>query len=129
MIDYYVEGSKGNNATCKAQGFFIQMGTIAAFINVSLAVFYFCVIKLAWGEMRVNKIRRWLLLCPITVGLAFAFAGIPFYEMVCTHFSCLSISLNFSHLQYYLPLRLCSSFSGVTTVRHGGPTFPSPLRS
>jgi len=80
--EYYIEGSKGNDATCTAQGFFIQMGTTSAFVNVSLALYYYCIIKLSWTETRMKKIRIWLFLCPITVGLVFAFAGIPFYDML-----------------------------------------------
>ena len=80
--EYFIEGSKGSDATCTAQGFFIQMGTIAAFINVSLAVYFYWVIKLSWTETKIRKFRLWLFLSPITVGLIFAFAGIPFYDMV-----------------------------------------------
>ena len=35
-IRHYIYGSNGNDATCTAQGFFIQIGTIACFINSSL---------------------------------------------------------------------------------------------
>jgi len=80
--EYFIEGSKGSDATCTAQGFFIQMGTIAAFINVSLAVYFYWVIKLSWTETKIRKFRLWLFLSPITVGLTFAFAGIPFYDML-----------------------------------------------
>ena len=65
------------------QGFFIQMGTISAFINVSLAFYYYRVIKLGHSETRIKRQRIWLFVCPIIVGLGFAFAGIPFYDMVC----------------------------------------------
>lgn len=73
-------GAKGNEATCTAQGFFIQLGTISAYMNVSLAVYYYLVIKLGYEERRLKKIRWPLFLFPILVGLAFAFAGIPFYD-------------------------------------------------
>lgn len=74
-----IYGARGNDATCTAQGFFIQIGTISAYTNVSLAIYYLLVIKFGWSENRVKK-RRWLLLlCPLVLGLAFAFAGIPYY--------------------------------------------------
>ena len=82
LKEYYIEGAKGNDASCTAQGFFIQMGTISAFINVSLAVYYYCIIDLAWTETRIKRIRHWLFLVPITIGLVFAFVGIPYYGMV-----------------------------------------------
>lgn len=74
-----IYGSRGNDATCTAQGFFIQVGTIAAFLNVSLAVYYLLVIRYKWSENKVKRYRVWFFACPIVVGLAFAFAGIPFY--------------------------------------------------
>lgn len=38
-VQDYIYGSKGNDATCTAQGFFIQIGTTACFINSSLCEF------------------------------------------------------------------------------------------
>jgi len=75
----FIYGSHGNEATCKAQGFFIQVGTISAYLNVSLSVYYFCTINLAWTESKMMKVRPWLFACPIIIGFALAFAGIPFY--------------------------------------------------
>jgi hypothetical protein len=80
--DYYIQGGIGNDNTCTAQGFFIQFGTIAGFTNVSLAFYYYFVIKLGWTETRLKKIRIWFLFCPFLVGTIFAFAGIPFYDSV-----------------------------------------------
>ncbi|KAL7545981.1 hypothetical protein ACHAWF_009330, partial [Thalassiosira exigua] len=77
---YYVQGARGNAATCTAQGFFIQLGTIACFTNVSLAFYYFFIIQRGWSETQLKKIRPWLFLCPVAIGMAFAFAGIPFYD-------------------------------------------------
>ena len=75
-----IYGAKGNDASCTTQGFFIQMGTISAYMNVSLAVYYLLVIKYGWDERRMKKIQWALFLCPILVGFAFAFAGIPYYD-------------------------------------------------
>lgn len=75
----YIEGAQGNDATCTAQGFFIQLSTIAGFINVSLSVYYLMIIKFRWNDDRLKKFRIWFYVCPIVTGLAFAFAGIPFY--------------------------------------------------
>lgn len=77
--DWHISGSKGNDATCKAQGFFIQIGTVASFINVSLAVYHLLVVKYTWPSHKIKKVRVWLFVCPIAAGLAMAFAGIPFY--------------------------------------------------
>jgi hypothetical protein len=80
----YIYGSNGNDSTCKAQGFFIQMGTIACLLGVSLAFYYNFVIKHGWRMtwMDRNHINYYLLLPPIAIGLAFACAGILFYDNV-----------------------------------------------
>jgi hypothetical protein len=80
----YIYGSNGNNATCKAQGFFIQMGTIACLLGVSLALYYNLAIKQGWNMARMNRNRviYYLLVPPIVIGLAFACAGILFYDNV-----------------------------------------------
>lgn len=75
-----IYGANGNEASCTAQAFFIQLGTISAYMNISLAVYYYLVIKCGYEERSLMKIRWALFLCPIAVGLAFAFAGIPFYD-------------------------------------------------
>ena len=73
-----IYGAHGNEATCVAQGFFIQLGTISAFLNVALAIYYLLVIKYGWTETQLLKRRVYLFLPPIVVGLVFAFAGIPY---------------------------------------------------
>jgi len=78
----YVYGSKGNGGTCKLQGFFIQMGMIAAYLNAALSVHYILMLKYGWSEERISKLRPLLLGIPLSIGLVFAFAGIPFYDNV-----------------------------------------------
>ena len=73
--DYYFEGAKGTEATCTAQGYFIQLGTIACYTNVSLAFYYYLILKNGWSDSRLKKVRHWFFICPVIVGLAFAFAG------------------------------------------------------
>ncbi|KAL7474041.1 hypothetical protein ACHAW6_000039, partial [Cyclotella cf. meneghiniana] len=48
-------GAKGNTKSCTAQGFFIQIGTIACFLNVSLALYYLLTIKYGWTEERLKR--------------------------------------------------------------------------
>lgn len=73
--EYYYEGAYGNDATCTAQGFFIQVGTVAGYVNVSLAFYYFLAITKEMNEARLKTHRLWFFICPVVVGLAFAFAG------------------------------------------------------
>ena len=78
--EYYYEGAYGNDATCTAQGFFIQVGTVAAYTNVSLAFYYFLAIRKGFNEAQLQSYRLRFLLCPIILGLAFAFAGKVFFS-------------------------------------------------
>jgi hypothetical protein len=77
-------GAKGNERTCIAQAFFIQIGTNACFLNVSLAVYYLLTIKFGWTDERLKRKRvaYFLFLPPIAVGLVYAFVGIPYYDNV-----------------------------------------------
>ncbi|KAL3779349.1 hypothetical protein HJC23_007479 [Cyclotella cryptica] len=78
-VEDYIYGSKGNDATCIAQGFFIQLGTTACFINSSLSVYYYMTIIHGCSEDALKKKRFAFFVPPILVGLSFAFAGIPWY--------------------------------------------------
>jgi len=78
----YIYGAEGNEASCTVQGFFIQVGTIALYFNVSIAIYYFLIIQCSWREHRLRKSRVYymLFIVPIVLGSIFAFAGIPFYD-------------------------------------------------
>ena len=80
--DDHMYQSFGNNASCTVQGFLIQLGTTSAYVNVSLSIVYSLMIKYAWNKERLNAIKLWLFICPITIGIGFAFAGIRFYRNV-----------------------------------------------
>lgn len=73
-------GAKGNDATCTAQGFFIQLGMTASFYNLSLALYYLLVIFFSWKEHQIKNIRVWIYGIPLLVGVVLAFSGIPYYE-------------------------------------------------
>ncbi|KAL7477448.1 hypothetical protein ACHAW6_003255 [Cyclotella cf. meneghiniana] len=77
-------GARGNKQSCTAQGFFIQIGTIACFLNVSLALYYLLTIKYGWseGKLKRNHAAYFLFIPPIAIGLVYAFVGIPYYDNV-----------------------------------------------
>ena len=77
-----VYGARGNDSTCTAQGFFIQLGYTSMFYNMSLSFYYLMVIRYSLREHQVNKYRVFIFLPPLIVGLALACAGIPHYENV-----------------------------------------------
>lgn len=78
----YLYGGKGNDATCTAQGFFIQLGCIACYLSVSLAVYYLLTIKHGWSDTKLKstKITCLLYIPPIVIGLVFAGVGFPYYS-------------------------------------------------
>ncbi|KAL7488284.1 hypothetical protein ACHAW6_013868 [Cyclotella cf. meneghiniana] len=80
----FIYGSKGNEATCTAQGFFIQMGTISCLLGTSLALYYNLTIKHGWSESKLKRKRiiYFLLIPPFITGFTFAGAGIPYYDNV-----------------------------------------------
>ena len=51
----------------------------AAFINVSLSIYYLLIIKFKWSEDKIKKYRICFFGFPVAIGLAFSFVGIPFY--------------------------------------------------
>ena len=77
---FYIEGAAGNDATCTAQGFFVQLGLTSVFYNVSLALYYVLVIVYNWRDCALKKIRVLLHGLPLLVGFGLAFGGIPLYE-------------------------------------------------
>lgn len=81
-VEDYISGAGGNDASCKAQGFFIQVGTISLYVNVSIAFYYLLIIQYSWREHRLvkSKIHYMLFAVPILFGAVFAFAGIPYYD-------------------------------------------------
>lgn len=81
-IDDYIYGAGGNKASCTAQGFFIQIGTISLYINVSIAFYYLLIIQFSWREHRLRNSTVYYMLfaAPILAGSIFEFAGIPFYD-------------------------------------------------
>ena len=77
---YDIYGARGTDASCKAQGFFIQLGFASIFYNVSLATYYYLVVQWNWKESQLRKISTWLHVPPIVLGLALSFGSLPFYE-------------------------------------------------
>jgi hypothetical protein len=75
-----IVGAKGNEKTCKTQGFFVQLGFTSIFYNMSLSVYFLMVVRYGMKEHQIKKLRLWLHVPALVVGFALAFAGIPLYE-------------------------------------------------
>jgi hypothetical protein len=82
LVSMHVEGAIGNEATCKAQAFFIQLGFTSVFYNVSLAAYYVLVIAYDWKEFQLKKIRLYMHLIPVAVGLGLSFGAITSYHWI-----------------------------------------------
>jgi len=83
----WAEGAIGNQKTCRAQGFFYQLGYIGSIsCNLTLSVYYLLVIVYNRREQQMKKTRPFLLGLPILIALSMACAGIPFYN--CINFLC-----------------------------------------
>ena len=76
----YVEGALGTETTCRTQAFFIQFGFTSIFYNVSLALYYLLVVLYNWREFQLKKIRLYMHLVPVLLGLGLALGAIPSYH-------------------------------------------------
>ena len=53
-----IQGAMGNDATCKAAGFFIQLSLTSTYFNLCLSVFFWLTICRAWREPMFRRIRH-----------------------------------------------------------------------
>jgi len=61
--------ASGNDRTCTAQGFWVQLGVGVPLYNASLSVYYFLVIFKGWKEHQVKKVEPFLHILPILFAL------------------------------------------------------------
>jgi len=66
----------GNNASCDAQGFFIQLSTASFLYNVSLSVYYILMIKYRWSEQKMAAAEKYFHIFPIGWGLVTAILAV-----------------------------------------------------
>lgn len=52
--------ASGNEATCNAQGFLLQVAIGAPLYNCSLALLYLLMIKMRWTDQQLRKVERWI---------------------------------------------------------------------
>jgi hypothetical protein len=74
-----IYGAKGNEQTCKMQGFFVQLGYTSIFYNMSLSFYFLLVVRYGMRENQLKKLQLWFHIPALIVGFALAFGGIPFY--------------------------------------------------
>ena len=73
--------SRGNQTTCKMQGFMIQLGqTASMFYNLCLSLYFFMVIMLSWREKFLRKILVGAHFCVIATGLGMSVGALPYIE-------------------------------------------------
>ena len=72
-------GNRGNQATCRFQGFMLQAGLTSVMYNVVLSVYFLLIVRYNWQESRFHRYRRYLHPTLIIIGVSAALAAIPFY--------------------------------------------------
>jgi len=75
--DAGVWGAVGTVRSCDATGFFFQLTVLAGLLyNVSLASYYYLIVKRNWSNRRLKEVELWLHAVPWTIGLITATAGL-----------------------------------------------------
>ena len=77
-----IYGASGNEATCKAQGFFMQLGITGPFLFVALSTYYTLTIRYNVRESRIDKWKYYFLAPPIIAGITLAFVALPKYKSI-----------------------------------------------
>ena len=73
--------SRGNETTCKMQGFMIQLGQSASmFYNLCLSLYFFMVIMLSWKEKFLRRILVLAHVMVIVTALGLSIGAIPYFE-------------------------------------------------
>jgi hypothetical protein len=52
-----IYGARGNEKTCKTQGFFIQLGYTSIFYNMSLSFYFLMVVRYGMRENQIKKLQ------------------------------------------------------------------------
>ena len=76
----YIYGAKGNETTCKMQGFILQLGLTATNYFVSLTAYYLLSIRFRYSESRLQKYKWAFHIPPLTVGLFTSISALPYYR-------------------------------------------------
>eukprot|EP00523_Entomoneis_sp_CCMP467_P003471 CAMPEP_0168764426 /NCGR_PEP_ID=MMETSP0724-20121128/24867_1 /TAXON_ID=265536 /ORGANISM="Amphiprora sp., Strain CCMP467" /LENGTH=824 /DNA_ID=CAMNT_0008813649 /DNA_START=35 /DNA_END=2509 /DNA_ORIENTATION=+ len=79
--EYGVYGAKGNDATCKAQGFFLELGFVGSTaFTACLTTFYVLTIIYGYREARMRPLQKYFMAVPTVLALSLASAAIPHYR-------------------------------------------------
>ena len=71
-----VWGASGNDATCSAQGFLVQLTVAGSCYNAGLALYYFLAVVHGWSEDRCKKLEPYLHAFAWVYGLTTAIVGL-----------------------------------------------------
>jgi len=68
----------GNDDSCTAQGFFLQLGLTSPVLNAFLSWYYLLVIRYSWSEEDIKeKAEPWIYIISLLVGFGTSIAGVP----------------------------------------------------
>lgn len=78
-----VYGASGNEATCKMEGFFLELGMIGGiFYTFALTACYVLIVIKNYREFQLKRLRVFFHAPVVLISFGFALGGIPFYEDV-----------------------------------------------
>ena len=79
--DSGIYGAVGSEASCKAQGFFLELGFIGSTaFNAVLTTFYLLTIVYGYRDAKTMPLRKYFMAIPSVLAVSLASAAIPFYE-------------------------------------------------
>ena len=99
-----VSGARGNDTTCKIQGFMLQLSFTGVLYFVSLTFYYLLTIRFRVRESRVKKWKWAFHVPPVLAGLLLALIALPDYESLNIICHLRTPDLVRSHQQRYIIL-------------------------
>lgn len=71
-----VAWASGNESSCSAQGFIVQLSIGAVLYNTSLSLYYLLVIRYGFSEARIRKFEKWMHIMPLVFGFGTAITAV-----------------------------------------------------
>jgi len=106
----------GNDLTCTAQGFALQLGYGSVFFNLVLAIYFYLIIARRWREDDFRRVRHLVFGTALFVGISLACGGIPFYEanlFIC-YIHAPPFTTSWIPITFFFFIPICSAIIGIT---------------
>lgn len=70
-----VAWASGNQGTCNAQGFIVQLSIGAVYYNATLSLYYLLVIRYSFNRDSISRLEPWMHVVPLSLGVGTAVAS------------------------------------------------------